>query len=85
MGRGPPPGVAHGYLALTEITICYLVDRYFDGSDEHGVAWDDPEVAIPWGAAAPILSVRDASNPRLREIPLETRPRGAGTRVPGEN
>jgi len=69
-----PAGVAHGYLALTDIAICYLVDRYFDGSDERGVAWNDPEIAMPWGVLAPILSARDASNPRLREIPVEARP-----------
>ena len=29
----------------------YLVDRYFDGSDEWGIAWNDPELGIDWPAA----------------------------------
>ena len=39
-----PPGVAHGFAALSDLTITYLVDRTYDSSDELGVAWDDPAV-----------------------------------------
>ena len=62
-----PPGVAHGFLAVTDLTLGYLVDRYFDGTDEWGIAWDDPELGIDWPAADPVLSERDRSNPRLAE------------------
>jgi dTDP-4-dehydrorhamnose 3,5-epimerase len=62
-----PPGVAHGYLALTEIDLIYWVTREYDPSDEHGVAWDDPTLAIEWRLQAPpILSDRDAENPPLQ-------------------
>ena len=37
-----PPGVAHGFAALTDMTITYLVDGYYNPADELGVAWDDP-------------------------------------------
>ena len=37
-----PPGVAHGFASLTDILLTYLVDNYYDDSDEHGLAWDDP-------------------------------------------
>ena len=37
-----PPGVAHGFAALTDMTITYLVDGYYNPTDELGVAWDDP-------------------------------------------
>lgn len=60
-----PPGVAHGFAALTEMALLYLVDRPFDGSDEHGFAWDDPDAAIPWPIAGPVLSTRDAEAPSL--------------------
>ena len=40
-----PSGVAHGYLALTEIDLIYWVTREYDPADEHGVAWDDPTLA----------------------------------------
>ena len=37
-----PPGVAHGFASLTDMTITYLVDGYYNPADELGVAWDDP-------------------------------------------
>jgi dTDP-4-dehydrorhamnose 3,5-epimerase len=55
-----PPGVAHGFAALTDLDLVYWVTQYFDGTDEHGVAWDDPTLAVPWGVSNPILSDRDA-------------------------
>ena len=64
-----PPGVAHGFAALTDILLTYLVDNYYDPSDELGLAWDDPAVGADWGIADPILSVRDQSNPRRGDIP----------------
>jgi dTDP-4-dehydrorhamnose 3,5-epimerase len=60
-----PPGVAHGFLAMTELDLIYLVTEYYDASDEFGVAWDDPTLAVPWQARAPILSDRDREAPRL--------------------
>ena len=44
-----PPGVAHGFAALTDMTITYLVDGYYNPDDELGVAWDDPAIAADWG------------------------------------
>jgi dTDP-4-dehydrorhamnose 3,5-epimerase len=69
-----PPGVAHGFAALTDITMTYQVDRYFDPSDELGVAWDDPDIGAQWDVSDPILSARDQSNPRRKDIPPELRP-----------
>jgi dTDP-4-dehydrorhamnose 3,5-epimerase len=69
-----PIGVAHGYLALTAVTLLYLVDNYYDGRDENGVAWDDPDIGLDWGADSPIVSPRDAANPRLRDIAPENLP-----------
>jgi len=69
-----PPGVAHGFLALTDATLTYLVNRYYDPSDEHGVAWDDPTVAIAWDTDTPLLSERDLRNPLLEDIPPERLP-----------
>jgi dTDP-4-dehydrorhamnose 3,5-epimerase len=64
-----PAGVAHGFYALTQATLQYLVDNYYTGNDELGVAWNDPELAIAWGVDAPLLSERDAQNPFLADIP----------------
>jgi len=62
-----PPGVAHGFYAETDVELLYLVDRYFTGEDEHGIAWNDPDVRIAWPTTDPILSDRDRSNPPLPE------------------
>ncbi len=69
-----PPGVAHGFQAVTVATLTYLVDQYYDASDEHGLAWDDPDAAIPWTLADPILSDRDKQNPKLADIPQDDLP-----------
>jgi dTDP-4-dehydrorhamnose 3,5-epimerase len=63
-----PPGVAHGFFAESDVVLQYLVDEVFDGSDEYGVAWDDPGVGVAWPGRTPILSARDASNPPLKGV-----------------
>jgi dTDP-4-dehydrorhamnose 3,5-epimerase len=69
-----PAGVAHGFLALEELELVYLVTNEFDGHDELGFAWDDPAVGVPWPTVEatpdgrPILSDRDRSNPSLAEL-----------------
>lgn len=69
-----PVGVAHGFLALEDAVLTYVVDNYYDASDELGVAWNDPDVGLDWGIREPLLSPRDARNPRLREIPADRLP-----------
>jgi dTDP-4-dehydrorhamnose 3,5-epimerase len=69
-----PPGVAHGFSALTDMTITYLVDGYYNPADELGVAWDDPVVGADWGVDAPTLSARDQANPRRADIAAGVRP-----------
>jgi len=54
-----PEGVAHGFWALERITLLYLVTNEYDGTDEHGFAWNDPLAAVPWPDAAVTLSDRD--------------------------
>jgi dTDP-4-dehydrorhamnose 3,5-epimerase len=68
-----PERVAHGFLALRQTSLLYLVTNEYDGSDEHGLAWDDPEIAVPWPRVEtpdglPILSDRDRRNPSYREL-----------------
>lgn len=69
-----PPGVAHGFAALTDMVITYLVDGYHNPADELGVAWDDPVVGADWGLAEPVLSERDQENPLRADIAVELRP-----------
>jgi dTDP-4-dehydrorhamnose 3,5-epimerase len=65
-----PVGVAHGFIALSDVTLTYTVDNYFDGSDEHGVAWNDPAFGLEWGVSDPVISERDQHNRLLKDIPL---------------
>lgn len=69
-----PPGVAHGFASLTDMTITYLVDGYYNDADELGVAWDDPEIGADWGLTDPVLSGRDQANPTRAAIADQQRP-----------
>jgi len=60
-----PPGVAHGYLALTDLDVIYWVTHLYDSGDEHGLAWDAPGLGVAWQSDTPLLSDRDKNNPGL--------------------
>ena len=70
-----PVGVAHGFVSLTPATLMYIVDNYYDSTDEHGVLWNDPAVNMPWRVTDPILSERDSQNSLLAAIPTENLPK----------
>ena len=70
-----PPGVAHGFAAVTALTLTYLVDAYYDPADELGVAWDDPAIGADWRVDDPLLSDRDRANPRRDAIEPVGQPR----------
>ena len=74
LGLFIPIGVAHGFQSLTEVTLLYFVDNYYDGADEFGVAWNDPDLGLEWPIEQPKVSARDAGNPRLRDIPRDALP-----------
>jgi len=69
-----PTGVAHGFLALEQLELLYLVTNEYDNTDELGFAWDDPAVGVPWPVleatqdGRPILSERDLTNPPLAKL-----------------
>jgi dTDP-4-dehydrorhamnose 3,5-epimerase len=69
-----PPGVAHGFAALTDLTITYLVDQYYNADDELGVAWDDPDIGADWQLTDPVVSKRDQTNPRRGDLPAGRQP-----------
>jgi len=73
-----PPGVAHGFAAVTDLTITYMVDHCYDPADELGVAWDDPAIGADWGVDDPVLSGRDRANPNRDAIDPVLRPRWSG-------
>ena len=64
-----PPGCAHGFQVLSaDADICYKHDAVYAPELEGEIAWDDPELAIPWPIPDPILSPRDLGAPRLQDI-----------------
>ena len=56
-----PAGFAHGFLALTErVQFLYKCSDFYDANDEHGILWNDPEIAVAWGITDPLVSDKDA-------------------------
>jgi dTDP-4-dehydrorhamnose 3,5-epimerase len=61
-----PPGFAHGFQALEETLLLYLVTKEYAPAHERCIAWDDPELGIQWPMKENVvLSERDKSCPPL--------------------
>ena len=44
-----PKGFAHGFLVLSdEAEFVYKCTDFYNGEDEGGIIWNDPEIAIDW-------------------------------------
>lgn len=56
-----PVGVAHGFYFAEPACHIYAVSEPFDGSDELGCRWNDPDLRLPWPCEEPLLSQRDAT------------------------
>jgi dTDP-4-dehydrorhamnose 3,5-epimerase len=64
-----PPGFAHGFCVTSEVAqFEYKCTDFYDPADEVAIAWNDPEIAIPWPLRQPSLSAKDAVAPRLSEL-----------------
>lgn len=74
LGLYIPVGIAHGFACLTDATLIYFVDNYYDGGDEYGLAWNDPDLHLDWGIDDPVISNRDSSNPSMKQLSPEIRP-----------
>jgi dTDP-4-dehydrorhamnose 3,5-epimerase len=72
-----PEGFAHGFCVLSEeARFFYMTTAFYARGDDCGILWSDPDLSIPWPVAAPALSPRDASLPRLRDVRQELLPTG---------
>jgi dTDP-4-dehydrorhamnose 3,5-epimerase len=70
-----PAGFAHGFLVLTDcVQFLYKCSDYYVPDDQCGILWNDSDLAISWGIDTPVLSPKDADNPRLAEVPRERLP-----------
>jgi dTDP-4-dehydrorhamnose 3,5-epimerase len=64
-----PAGCAHGFQALTEpADVSYRIDRPHDPTEDVTIAYDDPELAIPWPLPVTIMSQRDKQAPSLADV-----------------
>jgi dTDP-4-dehydrorhamnose 3,5-epimerase len=65
-----PPGFAHGFCVLSDTAdFMYKCTAPYAPAHERGVAWNDPDLAIPWPVERPTLSPKDAGAPRLKDAP----------------
>jgi dTDP-4-dehydrorhamnose 3,5-epimerase len=59
-----PPGMAHGFLTLTEGTeVLYQMDSFYAPAAERGARWNDPAFGIDWPATPAVISERDRCFP----------------------
>jgi len=66
-----PEGFAHGFCVLSETAdVIYKCTDLYDPTDEYGIVWKDPTVAIDWPINDPFLSPKDSQNPHLADVPV---------------
>jgi dTDP-4-dehydrorhamnose 3,5-epimerase len=71
-----PAGFAHGFLALSDsVQFLYKCSDFYDPSDEHGIRWNDPALAISFPISDPLISEKDAQYGPLAGVPQEFLPR----------
>lgn len=68
-----PAGFGHGFLALSEVAgMAYKVTDYYSPASERTIAWNDPELAIPWPIEPDqaIVSEKDRKGLPLRDAEI---------------
>ncbi len=64
-----PPGFIHGFCVISESAqVAYKCTTHYNHDDEFSVLWNDPDIGIEWPVDEPILSNRDSSAKRLRDM-----------------
>jgi len=64
-----PEGFGHGFYAITDCLLSYMVSNTYDGELDAAIAWDDPSINIEWPLlGSPALSAKDQQAPLLREV-----------------
>ncbi len=67
-----PTGFAHGFCTLeTDTHVFYKVSAFYSPSNDFGVAWDDPDLAIDWPVtpSKAVLSDKDSRMPEFKSLP----------------
>lgn len=64
-----PAGFLHGFQVVSErADVEYKATALYHPEGEIAVAWNDPELAISWPLAEPLLSAKDAQAPPLAAL-----------------
>lgn len=64
-----PPGFAHGFSVLSDEAIfCYKCTAHYSKEHERGILFNDPDLNIDWKIDNPIVSQKDLSLKKFREI-----------------
>jgi dTDP-4-dehydrorhamnose 3,5-epimerase len=59
----------HGFVVTSEVAqVEYKCTAPYVPHAEFSVAWNDPDIGIPWPIDQPLLSDRDGRAPRLRDV-----------------
>jgi len=74
-----PEGFGHGYVVLSDRALVhYKATGCYRPASERTVLWNDPDLAIDWPVADPILSPKDQAGIPLRAMPPDHLPGFAG-------
>jgi len=68
-----PEGFGHAFLVLSEAAgFAYKVTDYYSPAAERTIAWNDPDLAIPWPVSMQdvIVSDKDRQGKILRDAEL---------------
>ncbi|HIS69388.1 MAG TPA: dTDP-4-dehydrorhamnose 3,5-epimerase [Candidatus Gallacutalibacter stercoravium] len=67
-----PEGFAHGFYVMSDSAeFVYKCTRFYDPSDEGGILWNDPSIAVRWPLQEGVdvlLSEKDKKNPCLKDF-----------------
>jgi dTDP-4-dehydrorhamnose 3,5-epimerase len=63
-----PASFARGFCALSDHTVVeYLCTGIYNAEGESGIRWNDPDIAVDWPAADPLVSEKDRTAQRLAD------------------
>ncbi|HEX4032204.1 MAG TPA: dTDP-4-dehydrorhamnose 3,5-epimerase [Terracidiphilus sp.] len=65
-----PEGFGHAFLVLSETAgFAYKVTDYYSAAGERAIAWNDPDLAIPWPVKAEdaVVSAKDQAGAALHD------------------
>lgn len=64
-----PPGIAHGFCVISEfVDFEYKCTDFYSPKNEKGVLWSDPDINIDWPVENPIVSLKDSTFNKLKDI-----------------